>query len=171
MKATKLMRKKSESAKGFTLIELMIVVAIIGILASVAIPNFLKARDKARWMTCVEAASSLKVAQEMYISDEGVYAEEFKYLSIYMIPGCEEADGSDCATDVYDRVSGGATGNGTCHDISLVPLAVTSGATGYDYEFVATSRDRYSCKICMKPAGYLPSKYSACEDGMAVTCP
>jgi len=34
--------------KGFTLVEIMIVVAIIGLLAAIAIPNFVKARDKAR---------------------------------------------------------------------------------------------------------------------------
>ena len=40
--------------QGFTLVEIMIVVAIIGILASIAIPNFVKNRNEAQRKACIE---------------------------------------------------------------------------------------------------------------------
>ncbi len=56
--------------KGFTLIELMIVVAIIGILAAIAIPNFLKFQARAKQS---EAKSNLK---GMFTASKSRFAEE-----------------------------------------------------------------------------------------------
>jgi prepilin-type N-terminal cleavage/methylation domain-containing protein len=49
----KLMKRKTAARSGFTLVEIMIVVAIIGMLASIAIPNYVKARGNSQQHACI----------------------------------------------------------------------------------------------------------------------
>ncbi len=53
---------KRQMQKGFTLIELMIVVAIIGILAAIAIPQYQNYVTKSKWASAVSAIGQMKVA-------------------------------------------------------------------------------------------------------------
>ena len=62
--------------RGFTLIELMIVVAIIGILAAIAIPNFLKFQAKSKQS---EAKGNLK---SLFTAQRSQYQEHDKYLTL-----------------------------------------------------------------------------------------
>ena len=52
--------------KGFTLVEIMIVVAIIGLLAAIAIPSFVKARSDARAKACVNNLRLIDAAKEQW---------------------------------------------------------------------------------------------------------
>ena len=55
--------------RGFTLIEIMIVVLIIGILLAIAVPNFVKAREGSRQKACVGNLKQIDAAKEQYMMD------------------------------------------------------------------------------------------------------
>ncbi len=67
------MFKLIHSKKGFTLIELMIVVAIIGILAAIAIPNFLKYQAKSKQSEAKVNLKGIFTSETSYFAEQNVY--------------------------------------------------------------------------------------------------
>jgi len=62
-------RQKTLDNKGFTLIEMLVVITIIGILASIAVPNYMKAKNKAKEAECKSNLHVIQTALERYAVD------------------------------------------------------------------------------------------------------
>lgn len=65
----KTFRRIRRDEKGFTLIEIMIVVLIIGILLAIAVPNFMKARETSRAKSCTSNLKQIDAAKEQWAMD------------------------------------------------------------------------------------------------------
>ena len=60
---------RSNKRKGFTLVEIMIVVLIIGILMAIAVPNFIQARQSSRKSSCIANLKQIDAGKEQFAMD------------------------------------------------------------------------------------------------------
>jgi len=78
---------KSKSCKGFTLIELMAVIAIIGVLTAVALPAYLNYTKRSRQTKAIGELMMIKAASEKYFVENGTYTTTLSQLRGYASAG------------------------------------------------------------------------------------
>ena len=85
-KANQMKLIKNSRLGGFTLVEIMIVVAIIGLLAAIAIPNFVKARQTAQTNACINNLRVIDGAKNQYALERGLANGDTTPTSITLAP-------------------------------------------------------------------------------------
>jgi prepilin-type N-terminal cleavage/methylation domain-containing protein len=115
------MKINSARKSGFTLVEIMIVVAIIGLLAAIAIPNFVKARESSQKNACIANLKQIEGAKSNWCME--------KKKSLTDTPTSTDLYG----TDKYIRQAPECPGGGTygIEQVDQEPTCTLS-AEGHD---------------------------------------
>ncbi len=109
-----------KNTAGFTLVEIMIVVAIIGLLAAIAVPNFVQARTTARRNACINNLRLLSAAKDQSALENG-YAETSVLTSTEVIAYLKGNKMPTCP----------ATGTYTVNAVSVNPVCSLSTSASH----------------------------------------
>ena len=124
---------KDERESGFTLIELLVVILIIAILAAIAIPVFLRQREKG-WRSQMESAlKNAATSQESYLTTNPSYSDDTAALA---------SEGLKVAPDVRLSIVAGST-NSTYYCMAATHTSLTTATYYY-----SSNEGRPSTTVC-----------------------
>lgn len=125
--------KRATKKTGFTLVELLIVVVILGVLSGVALPNFLAQRDRAKVGAANAASAALITACEIAITnDEDASADADVVRLVAALP--DDAEANATATTEADSCSVAVTGTAVKTDGAFASFGAKTPAVAGEPE-------------------------------------
>ena len=121
------MKINTTKKSGFTLVEIMIVVAIIGLLAAIAIPNFVRARTVSQANACINNLRQMDGAVQQYALEQKLASSSSYTLSVLKpyikldstgnIPACPASGSYAAGSTVTNPPTCSLSGNSPAHKL------------------------------------------------------
>lgn len=139
MDCTTSARWRAGASRGFTLIELVITVMIIGILAAIAIPQYQQYVTKARRTEAKSALARVQGAQERYFTVNNTYTQDPLQLQLLSCAANTTTSGDTCASGNY-TITIGALGGAiaTGYTLTATPVHADSLCGAYAIDSLNT---------------------------------
>lgn len=125
-----MMRKSFRKQEGFTLIELMIVVAIIGILAAIAIPNFMQYQAKSKQSEAKTNLGGIYTSEVAYFGEANQYSNSFSAIGFEVAAATKQRYTFTLGGTALDAPNNAACADYSTSGVSVTPPGFTALATG-----------------------------------------
>ena len=138
------MRRLLSNNRGFTLVELAVVVVIIGVLAAFGVPRFLDSVERSKAAEAFNTLSAIREAQERYQARQGTYAADLTTLDIRLTAPKYFAIGT---------VGAGSTGSlEDSWSLTMTRQGAAAGYGAYTVTFTDQGYDSVNSTIQASPA-------------------
>lgn len=143
-----------ENEKGFTMIELIIVIAVIGIIGAVAAPSFIRTSDRARLKADVQSVRAIQGALDLYVAEKGSLPTKYK------VSGAD-ADITYGADDVFTATSAQQVITALIDTGYLKATDIKPQSTDAEFRFEKKSR---TFKLYLLTTGVANESYDSLSD-------
>lgn len=164
---------KCKKTVGFTLLEILVVIAIIALLIAIALPNYISARARARDSKRIQELQQVKTALRLYFNDYGTYPAQAAsgVMTLSGMRACGPAGTTSCTNNFAacsaDFSAGGADG---CQTIYMKKFPSYTGQTIFYYQISSGTDFRVLVQLENPSDPALTTSSAVCPTSGSATC-